>query len=93
MILGSLKFASSVAQWQEDEKKQLAAARKKHQDKGIDLDRDNSPKASKRSGNNDGNSNGSGNGGGVGPGALLSEIGQGEIFVQQGDNPAFVSLG
>lgn len=73
MILGSIKFASNVAVWQEDEKKRLAALTASRNAA------DNSPRRS----HNDGGQNG--NDGGV--------YAQGEILVQQGDNPAFVSLG
>lgn len=100
MILGSLKFASSVAQWEEEERKMLAAAREK-----------NSGNNSGGGGNGSGHNSG-GNGGNSGrfdqgnnsPRAVMDrdrdsgslrgdELGHGEILVQQGDNPAFVSLG
>lgn len=80
LILGSIKFASSVAQWEEEEKKMLHAARKKnYTSSGTNPDdRDNSPKASRDE-----------SGGFLG----RDEMGHGEIMVQHGDNPAFVSLG
>ncbi|KAG9516282.1 hypothetical protein KCV07_g6891, partial [Aureobasidium melanogenum] len=93
MILGSIKFASTAAMWQEEERKRAAAI--------------NSPSSSSSSNNN--NNNPFGGMGSNSPTSSLSnndflnsgtmndrareELGQGEILVRQGDNPAFVSLG
>ncbi|KAG9536817.1 hypothetical protein KCU71_g21387, partial [Aureobasidium melanogenum] len=93
MILGSIKFASTAAMWQEEERKRAAAI--------------NSSSASSSSSNN--NNNPFGGMGSNSPTSSLSnndflnsgtmndrareELGQGEILVRQGDNPAFVSLG
>lgn len=99
LILGSIKFSSSVAQWEEEERKMLHAARNKksnnYADRGSDAggDWDGSPRAGGRGGSANGG-NGAGNGGGSDPNMSgRDELGQGEILVQQGDNPAFVSLG
>ncbi|KAL1306448.1 hypothetical protein AAFC00_005147 [Neodothiora populina] len=84
MILGSIKFASSVAQWEEEEKKQLAAARKQSEGLMSDNMGDNSPKALRGNGSGSSNINSAEKSG-------TDEIR--DILVKQGDNPAFVSLG
>lgn len=73
MVIGSLKYASSAMQWQEEERKRFAAM---------------GPVA----GNGNGNG-GSGGGGGDSAPRRDDGLGAGEMLVQQGDNPAFVSLG
>lgn len=87
MILGSLKFASSVAQWEEEEKRALAAARGQQQE--------NSPKAGRGGGHGGGHGGGGNNGGGNGGGngMLGTDAELRDILVRQGDNPSFVSLG
>ncbi|KAH0142997.1 hypothetical protein KCU67_g13773, partial [Aureobasidium melanogenum] len=95
MILGSIKFASTAAMWQEEERKRAAAI--------------NSPSSSSSSSSSNNNNNPFGGMGSNSPTSSLSnndflnsgtmndrareELGQGEILVRQGDNPAFVSLG
>ena len=77
MILGSIKFASTAMTWHEDERKRMAA---------LVANNNNNPTSSSVSGNSSSGQN-----------SLLDraneDLGQGDILVRQGDNPAFVSLG
>lgn len=66
MVLGSIKYASSMQQWQEEDRKRFAAL---------------------------GAQGAQGGGGDGGRKRSEENMGAGEIFVQQGDNPAYVSLG
>ncbi|KAH0143093.1 hypothetical protein KCU67_g13736, partial [Aureobasidium melanogenum] len=99
MILGSIKFASTAAMWQEEERKRAAAINSPS----------SSSSSSSNNNNNNNNNNPFGGMGSNSPTSSLSnndflnsgtmndrareELGQGEILVRQGDNPAFVSLG
>lgn len=97
MILGSIKFASTAATWAEEEKKRNAAVAASSSNNsfggtafggmafggGISNE---SPR------NNNSNNNEFMNAGTMNDRAR-EELGQGEILVRQGDNPAFVSLG
>lgn len=96
MILGSIKFASTAATWAEEEKKRNAAVAASSANNsfggtafggmafggGISNE---SPR------NN--NSNNEFMNAGTMNDRAREELGQGEILVRQGDNPAFVSLG
>jgi hypothetical protein len=90
MILSSIKFASTAAMWAEEERKRAAV-----------LATTNNHNIGNHN-NNSGSSYGGSSGGGhnsefVSSGSMndraREELGQGEIMVRQGDNPAFVSLG
>ncbi|KAI4719174.1 hypothetical protein E4T48_04626 [Aureobasidium sp. EXF-10727] len=89
MILGSIKFASTAATWAEDERKRAQAlATSNANNNGTNnpfggMMSSNSPSANQDSFLNAGTMND----------RAREELGQGEILVRQGDNPAFVSLG
>ncbi|KAK6004193.1 hypothetical protein QM012_009043 [Aureobasidium pullulans] len=91
MILGSIKFASTAATWQEEERKRTAAIASSSNNNpfgGMMMGANsNSPTNGNGSSNEFMNSAGSMND------RAREELGQGEILVRQGDNPAFVSLG
>ncbi|KAG9536180.1 hypothetical protein KCU71_g21718, partial [Aureobasidium melanogenum] len=88
MILGSIKFASTAATWQEEERKRAAAIN------ASSSSSNNNPFGGM--GSNSPTSNISNNdflNSGTMNDRAREELGQGEILVRQGDNPAFVSLG
>ncbi|CAD0091163.1 unnamed protein product [Aureobasidium mustum] len=90
MILGSIKFASTAATWQEEERKRANAINASSAN--------NNPFGGMMGGNSPTNSSsGAGNNDFLSTGTMndraREELGQGEILVRQGDNPAFVSLG
>ncbi|KAI5273177.1 hypothetical protein E4T47_03671 [Aureobasidium subglaciale] len=91
MILASIKFASTAAMWAEEEKKRAAVV--------AASNNNNSPFGGNNNpfGGNNGNNGGAGNNDFLNNGTMndraREELGQGEILVRQGDNPAFVSLG
>ena len=98
MILGSIKFASSVAQWEEEEKKLLAASRNNHHGNNNN----NGNGGDRNGGGGDGGRKDGDRGGFIedrgfdgSPRAALrgDDMGHGEILVREGVNPAFVSLG
>lgn len=87
MILGSIKFASTAATWQEEERKRANA---------IAASSSSNPFGGMMGSNSPTNGNGSNNdflNAGTMNDRAREELGQGEILVRQGDNPAFVSLG
>jgi hypothetical protein len=103
MILGSIKFASIAATWAEEEKKRLAAVAASSGSNGNSF-ANNSFGGSVFGGNSFGGGinsdsprNGSSGNEFMNAGTMndraREELGQGEILVRQGDNPAFVSLG
>jgi hypothetical protein len=85
MILASIKFASTAAMWAEDEKKRAAAIAAMNNNQPTN--NNNHPGSNGSSGGNDFLNSGTMND------RAREELGQGEILVRQGDNPAFVSLG
>ena len=85
MILASIKFASTAAMWAEDEKKRAAAIAAMNNNQPTN--NNNHPGSNGSSGGNDFLNSGPMND------RAREELGQGEILVRQGDNPAFVSLG
>jgi hypothetical protein len=107
MILGSIKFASIAATWAEEEKKRLAAVAASgnsfaNNSFGGSVFGGNSFGGGGGGGGGMGNNSDSprNNSGGnefMNSGTMndraREELGQGEILVRQGDNPAFVSLG
>lgn len=87
MILGSIKFASTAATWQEEERKRANA---------IAASSSSNPFGGMMGGNSPTSGSGSNNdflNAGTMNDRAREELGQGEILVRQGDNPAFVSLG
>ena len=103
MVISSLKYTSTMIQWQEEEKKRLAA---------MNNNNNNNNNNGRNGGNgnyNGGNFNGGnfggehgggqggkgGNGGQGGEGMRTEDnMGAGELLaMEKGDNPAFVSLG
>jgi hypothetical protein len=109
MILGSIKFASIAATWAEEEKKRLAAVAASgnsfaNNSFGGSVFGGNSFGGGGGGGGGGGmgnssdspRNNNSGNefmNSGTMNDRAREELGQGEILVRQGDNPAFVSLG
>jgi hypothetical protein len=101
MILGSIKFASTAATWAEEEKKRLAAVNANSGNNGnggnnsfsggMGFGGNSFGSDSPRNHNN--NSNNEFMNAGTMNDRAREELGQGEILVRQGDNPAFVSLG
>jgi uncharacterized membrane protein YgcG len=103
MILGSIKFASIAATWAEEEKKRLAAVAASSGSNNNSF-ANNSFGGSVFGGNSFGGGissdsprNRDNNNEFMSAGTMndraREELGQGEILVRQGDNPAFVSLG
>jgi len=101
MILGSIKFASTAATWAEEEKKRIAAVNAASANNnnsfggtafgGMAFGGGGAMMSNESPRNN--NSNNEFMNAGTMNDRAREELGQGEILVRQGDNPAFVSLG
>lgn len=87
MILGSIKFASTAATWQEEERKRAAALA------AANNNPTNPYAGNSTSSSSSGDHDDFMRGGGSINDRAREDLGQGEILVRQGDNPAFVSLG